>query len=371
MATRRRGVKNSHNKTRTTSKELLRKTTYKNKKSKHHKTKKVYQSGGGPKPKPKPKGKYKGKQGIEAEPKTIRYLINQEVVPPETLQRYFDFNKLNPTAEFDIPIEVSSLPYNISVKSVKQKTPGQKVFPILCGDARRFLGQVGLGKEGYHMVIAVRKKHPTKLNKRQIAASEIDLRRAKHIIFGKVSDDEIKQIVERVNKITTAYYQDSISGKQEIDEFNAYLESKGSKMRLVPRKENLEKSRSARVQTSFNFNPESPRTRALIEKSFMMSSQDTSPEDTSTSNRNSAMSTGATATGSIDQKLPSNSRATSRSMAPSSRGATSRGTSSRNTSSGRGISKQPTPSVSYFRKFTPRVRGKTPLPVITEEFTPE
>lgn len=370
MVTRRRRLKTSHNKTRTTSKELLRKTTYKNKKSKHHKTKKVYQSGGGPKP--KPKGKYKGKQGIEAEPKTIRYLINQEVVPPETLQRYFDFNKLNPTAEFDIPIEVSKLPYNISVKSVKQKTPGQKVFPILCGDARRFLGQVGLGKEGYHMVIAVRKKHPTKLNKRQIAASEIDLRRAKHLIFGKVSDDEIKQIVERVNEITTAYYQESTSGKEEIDKFNAYLESKDSKMRLVPRKENLEKSRSARIQTSFNFNPGSPRTRALIEKSFMMSSQDTSPEDTpSYGNAAAAVSTGATATGYIDQKLPSNSRATSRSMAPSSRGTTSRGTSSRNTSSRRGISKQPTPSVSYFRKFTPRVRGKTPLSVITEESTQE
>ena len=367
MATRRRGVKNSHNKTRTTIKALLRKTTYKNKKNKTHRvknnrTKKIYQSGGGPQAPKAPKKRAKGASGIKVEPKTIRYYIRQGLMPPSAEEAYFSFNKLNPTAEFDIPIEVSGFPYNISVKSVKQKTPGQKVFPILCGDARRFCRQVGLGKEGYHMVIAVRKKHPTKPNKRQIAASDIDLRKAKGLLFGNITDSEIKTIVERVNQITQAYYDDSTAGKKEIDKFNEDLERIGSKMRLVPRKENVEKSRAARVQVNYSFNPESPRTKKFIEDNFLMSSQDPSPEDT-TSYGNAAMAMSTGSRESSGQKLPSNSRATSGRRAPGSRN-----TSSRNTSSRRGISKQPTPQqFSYFRSFQPRVRGTTPLQVIQEE----
>lgn len=312
MATRRRRVKHSHNKTITIIKALLRKTMYKNKKGKHHKTKKVYQSGGGPKA-PKipntPKARAKGASGIKAEPKTIRYYIRQGLMPPEAEELYFKFNKKNPTAEFDIPIEVSGLPYHISVKSVKQKTPGQNSFSIMCGDARRFLGQLGLGTEGYHMVIAVRKKHPEKPNKRQVVGSEIDLRKAKGLLFGGISDCEIKRIVERANELTEAYYKDSTDGKEEIDQFNAYLTDIGSKMQLAPKKENTEKGRAPRVQTSFNFNPESPRTKKLITQ-FMMSSQDVSPEDTS--NGNAAMSTGSRGS-SRGQKLTSNSRAPSRS----------------------------------------------------------
>jgi hypothetical protein len=313
MATRRRRVKHSHNKTRTTIKALLRKTTYKNKKSKHHKTKKRYQSGGGPKA-PKipntPKARAKGASGIKAEPKTIRYYIRQGLMPPEAEESYFKFHKENPTAEFDIPIKVSGLPYHISVKSVKQKTPGQNSFSIICGDARRFLGQLGLGKEGYHMVIAVRKKHPDpeKPNKRQVVGAEIDLRQARGLLFGGISDCEIKRIVERANELTEAYYEDSTAGKAEIDQFNAYLTDIGSKMQLAPKKENTEKGRAPRVQTSFNFNPTSPRTKELITL-FTMSSQDASPEDTS--NGNAAMSTGSR--GSRGQKLTSNSRAPSRS----------------------------------------------------------
>jgi hypothetical protein len=315
MATRRRRVKHSHNKTRTIIKALLRKTTYKNKKSKHHKTKKRYQSGGGPKA-PKipntPKARAKGASGIKAEPKTIRYYIRQGLMPPEAEERYFKFHKENPTAEFDIPIKVSGLPYHISVKSVKQKTPGQNSFSIMCGDARRFLGQLGLGTEGYHMVIAVRKKHPEKPNKRQVVGAEIDLRKAKGLLFGGISDCEIKRIVERANELTEAYYEDSTAGKAEIDQFNAYLTELGSKMQLAPKKENFEKRRAARVQVSLNYNPESPRTKEHIANFMMMSSQDASPEDTS--NGNAAMSTGSRGSrGSRGQKLTSNSRAPSRS----------------------------------------------------------
>lgn len=370
MATRRRRVKHSHNKTRTTSKALLRKTTYKNKKNKTHRvknsrTKKVYQSGGvsrAPKASTAStastasKKRAKGASGIKAEPKTIRYLINQGVVPPETLERYIKFQKENPTAEFDIPIEISGLPYNISVKSVKQKTPGQNSFSIMCGDARRFLGQLGLGKEGYHMVIAIRKKHPTKPNKKQIVGAEIDLRHAKSLLFGGISDCEIKKIVEASNELTEAYYKDSTAGKQKIDQFNAYLKRIGSKMQLAPKIGNLEKGRSSRVQTSYKFNPDSPRTKKLINE-FTMSSQEDSPQEMSYGN--AAMSTG-----SRGQKPTSSSRATSRSRVTSAR---SRGVSSRS-----GVSKKPTPTpqVSYYRSFKPRDRGTTQLQVIPEELPP-
>ena len=361
MATRRRGVKHSYNKTRTTSKASLRKTRHKNKKSKHRKTKKRYQSGGGP------KARSKGAPGLQAEPKTIRYHIRRGLMRPQAEEDYFNFNKLHPTAEFDIPIEVSGLSYNISVKSIKQKTPGQNVFPILCGDARRFLSQVGLGKEGYHMVIAVRKKHPTKPNKRQIAASEIDLREAKGLIFGNITDDEIKQIVERVNQITTAYYRDSTAGKVEIDAFNEYLKRIGSKMRLVPRIENPEKRRPPRVQTSFNFNPESPRTKELLTTYSLSSqeSQENTPEEMETGDSASRKSVKPPVSRGVSNR--------SRGVSNRSRGVSnrSRGVSNRSRGvSSSGISKQPTPEVSYFRKFTPRVRGKTPLEVIPEEPTP-
>ena len=353
MATRRRKVKHSHNKTRTTSKALLRKTTYNNKKNKQNKTKKRYQSGGGPTASTASKKRAKGASGIKAEPKTIRYHIRHGLMRPQAEEEYFNFNKLNPTAEFDIPIEISDLPYNISVKSIKQKTPGQNSFSILCGDARRFLGQVGLGKEGYHMVIAVRKKHPTKPNKRQIAASEIDLREAKGLLFGGISDCEIKKIVERANELTQAYYRDSAAGKKQIDRFNAHLKEIGSKMRLVPRIENPEKRRPPRVQTSFNFNPESPRTKELLTTYSLSSqeSQENTPEEMETGDSASRKSV----------KPPVSRGVSNRSRGVSNR---SRGVSSS------GISKQPTPEVSYFRTFTPRVRGKTPLKVIPEEHTP-
>ena len=57
--------------------------------------------------------------------------------------------------------------------------------------------------------------------------------------------------------------------------------------------------------------------------------------------------------------------ATSRSMAPSSRnkGASSR---SRGVSSRRGVSKQPTPQFSYFRKFPPIVRRTSQLSIVPE-----
>ena len=92
MVTRRRRLKKSHNKTRTTSKVLLRKTTYKNKKNKTHRvkknrTKKVYQSGGGP------KVRAKGHKGVPAENKLIREYIRRGIISPETLQKQVIYQK--------------------------------------------------------------------------------------------------------------------------------------------------------------------------------------------------------------------------------------------------------------------------------------
>lgn len=165
MATRRRRVKHSHSKTQSVNKALLRKTTYKNKKNKHRKTKKIYQRGGGPKA--PAKGKAKGKEGDEVELKVSRSLARQGIGNPNIVDEHRAFKKTHPTAEFDIPIEISGLPHNISVKSVKQKTPGQKSHTIMLGDARRFISGVGIDKEPYHMIIGIRKQHPTHPDKKK------------------------------------------------------------------------------------------------------------------------------------------------------------------------------------------------------------
>jgi hypothetical protein len=94
MATRRKGLKTSHNKTRTIIKALLRKTTYKNKKNKHHKTKKRYQSGGGPKaPKAQVKGEAKGRYGVPTEMKFLRLLLKEGKISQETFDKLVEQQK--------------------------------------------------------------------------------------------------------------------------------------------------------------------------------------------------------------------------------------------------------------------------------------
>ena len=270
-------------------------------------------------------------------------------MPPETLERYIKFQKENPTAEFDIPIEVSGLSYNISVKSVKRKTPGQNSFTIMCGDARRFINGIGLCHVPYHMVIAIRQPHRSKPGKQELVGTEIDLRSAKKVLFGPISDAEIKKIVDASNTLTDAYYKDSSTGKVEIDKFNGYLKQIGSKMQLAPKKENLEKGRASRVQVTFPFTLGPGGVFAEHSTNVELSSQDGSPPDMS--DGNAAMSTG-----SRGQKLTSSSRATSRSRGASYK---SKGASYRS-----GVSKQPTPPTSYYRSFTPRVRGTSQLSMI-------
>lgn len=351
MVTRRRGVKNSHNKSRTTSKALVRKTRHKNKKNKHHKTKKIYQSGGGPttsKASKAPKARAKGASGIKAEPKVARFYERKGEGYSNMSTRQAVFQKQHPTAEFDIPIEVSGLPYHISVKSVKRKTPGQNSFTIICGDARRFLNQIGLGEDPYHMVIAIRQKHSTKPGKQELDAAEIDLRGAKSFLFGGISDCDIKKIVEASNELTEAYYKNSYETKPRIDEFNSYLTSINSPIQLAPKKENRDKGRAPRLQSSISY---TKKKFQKYSKYIDLSSQEnTPPEDSRQGEAGPAM----------ERQLTSSSRATSRSRGASSR---SKGASYRS-----GVSKQPTPPVIYYRSFKPRERG-TPqqLSTILEE----
>jgi len=353
MATRRRGVKHSHSKTRSVNKALLRKTTYKNKKNKHHKTKKVYQSGGGPKP------PAKGKEGDMVEFKVPRSLRRRGLGNSRIVENHIEYKKRYPTAEFDIPIEVSGLPYNISVKSVKQKTPGQQSYSIMSGDARRFLSGIGLGKEPYHMIIGIRQPHPTHPNRKKIVGSEIDLRKYRSVLFGNASEDNIKSIVQKANELTQAYYENSTTTKPHIDAFNRYLKGLNSKLQLAPKKENLAKKRAARVQASFTFNPTSPRTAAhstAVDLSSMENSQASSPGDEA-----------GAAGEALELQLVNITKRSSRPLGTSSR---SRGASSRSrgTSARSGISKQPTPQVSYYRSFKPRVRDTTqPFSTIPEE----
>jgi hypothetical protein len=275
MATRRRKVKHSHNKTRTTSKALLRKTRHKNKKNKNCKTKKRYQSGGVPKA---PKASAKGASGIKVEPKVTRSLRRQGMGHIDIEERQKKFQKENPTAEFDIPVEISGLDYNISVKSVKRKTPGQNSFSIMCGDARRFFTQVGIGKVPYHMIIGIRQKHPTKPDKKQILGFEIDLRKSRSLLFGNADDCTIRRIVKRADELTDSYYKDEVGTKPIIDEFNEYLKSLGSKMQLAPKIGNPDKKRATRLQASFSYKTGSPNTDAAS-KLFSLSSEENTPED--------------------------------------------------------------------------------------------
>jgi hypothetical protein len=283
MATRRRRVKHSHNKTRTIIKALLRKTMYKNKKGKHHKTKKRYQSGGGPKASktpnpPKTPKRAVGASGDKVEPKASRVYQRRGQGYPDLPERHIAYKKKYPTAEFDIPIDISGLEFHVSVKSVKRKTPGQKSYTIMCGDARRFLTEIGLGKDPYHMVIGIRQPHSTKPNKKEVVGCEIDLREYKHVLFGKATDEQIKYIADESHRLTEAYYHDSTTAKPLIDEFNAYLKGLESKLQLAPKKENYDKKRDPRVQASFNFVPDDPITKQFI-KAFEFSSMDNSPED--------------------------------------------------------------------------------------------
>jgi len=346
MATRRRKIKHIHNKTRTTSKALLRKTRHKNKKNKTHRvknnrTKKVYQRGGGPKapktpnpaktPKP-PKPRAKGGPGDKVEPKVSRRLKLMGQGHPDLPERHIAYKKENPTAEFDIPIHVSELDYNISVKSVKRKTPGQKSFTIMCGDARRFLTELGSGNVPYHMVIGIRQQHSTKPNKKEVVGCEIDLRAYKGVLFGRATDEEIKFIIDESNRLSKAYCDNSAKTKPEIDAFNASLERLGSKLRLAPKKENYDKKRDPRVQATFSFVPEDPINKPFL-KPFELSSMENSPEDQDNG------------TGAGEAAMDMSTGQSAQSLAPVK------------TSRRSGIHKKPVeprPPTEYFRSFKPK-----------------
>jgi hypothetical protein len=347
MVTRRRGVKHRRNKTRTTNKASLRKTRHKNKTNKQNKTKKRYQSGGGPK---KPKERAKGDKGVPTEYKVVRKFIGRGELSPDVAVKQANWHRFNNTAEFDLDMGVTGLPYHISVKSVKRKTPGQNVFTIMCGKSDRFITQVGIGKVPYHMVVVIREKHPTDPNKIQNRALQIDLRSlgGKRLLFGSATDCKIKEIVERAQLLSDAYCEndEDAQNNAKIADFNYELKLLGAKIQLAPKKGNPEKKRSTRAQASITgFNPNSPTSKASIREEYLLSSE---PNST---NSDQGINGGPAGTATSVSRAPG-SRGTS------SRGTSSRGTSSRNTSSRRGVvRKQETPQVNYFRSFILRDRG--------------
>ena len=276
MATRRRGVKHSYNKTRTIIKASLRKTRHKNKKNKHRKTKKRYQSGGVPK-----KERAKGEKGVPTEYKVLRKFIATRKLSPGLAAKQANWHKSNNTAEFDLDMGVTGLPYHISVKSVKRKTPGQNVFTIMCGKSDRFFTQVGIGKVPYHMVVVIREKHPTEPNKIQNRALQIDLRApgGRSLLFGNANDCKIIEIVERAQRLSDAYCEndEDAQNNTKIAEFNNELKQLGAKIQLAPKKGNPAKKRYTRAQASITgFNPNSPRSQASILDQYNLSSETSS-----------------------------------------------------------------------------------------------
>ena len=364
MATRRRGLKTSHNKTRTTSKALLRKTRHKNKKNKNRKTKKRYQSGGGP------KARAKGAKGVPAEFKVTRHLIRRGMVHPDTLQKQVMYQKANPTAEFDLDSSVTGLPHHISVKSVKQKTPGQNSFTIMCGKSNRFINQVGIGKVPYHMVVVIREKHRTDPNKTQYHALEINLRgeNGKRLLFGRAKDCEIQDIVKQAEYLSNAYCKNDKDAEtiRKIGEFNADLKELGAKIQLAPKKGNPNKNRATRAQASImGFNPNSPTSRASVIHEDYLSSAPNSGNSQEGTNGGPAGTAPLNLTATSVSRAPGSRNTGSRntgSRNTSSRNTGSRNTGSRNTGSSRGVNKPPVPQVSYFRSFKPRYRELSTIP---------
>ena len=360
MATRRRGVKHSHNKTRTIIKALLRKTRHKNKKNKNRKTKKRYQSGGGP------KARAKGAKGVPAEFKVIRHYIRRGMVDPDTLQKQVMYQKANPTAEFDLHMDTTRLPYHVSVKSVKQKTPGQNSFTIMCGKSNRFFGQTGIGKVPYHMVVVIREKHRTDPTKKQYHSLEIDLRgeKGRRLLFGRANDCEIQDIVKQAEYLSNAYCKDDEDAEtiRKISVFNDDLKKLGAKIQLAPKKGNPDKKRDTRAQASITgFNPSSPTSKASVIDEDYLSSAPNSGNSDEGINGGPAGTAPLNLTATSVSRAPGSRGTSSRNTG--SRGTSSRNTGSRNTGSSRGVNKPPVPQVSYFRSFKPRYRELSTIPL--------
>ena len=270
MVTRRRGVKYRHNKTRTTSKALLRKTRHKNKKNKQNKTKKRYQSGGGPKAPKAAKGRY----GVPTEMKFLRLLLKEGKISQETFDKLVEQQKKDHTAEFDIDMEISGLPEHYSVKSAN-KNENQYSVTIMCGKSNRFITQTGTGSAPYHMIVVLREKHPTKPNKTQYRALEINLRsdNARTLLFGDANDCQIQKIVDDAQRLSDTYCDDdSVENHENIRRFNQNLKSSfGARIQLAPKKGNHEKKRATRAQSSFVLDLKC--MDAVVEREFLLSSQ--------------------------------------------------------------------------------------------------
>jgi hypothetical protein len=202
----------------------------------------------------------------------------------------------------------------------------------MCGDARRFLTELGSGNVPYHMVIGIRQQHSTKPNKKEVVGCEIDLRAYKGVLFGRATDEEIKFIIDESNRLSKAYCDNSAKTKPEIDAFNASLERLGSKLRLAPKKENYDKKRDPRVQATFSFVPEDPINKPFL-KPFELSSMENSPEDQDNG------------TGAGEAAMDMSTGQSAQSLAPVK------------TSRRSGIHKKPVeprPPTEYFRSFKPK-----------------
>ena len=365
MVTRRRGVKYRHNKTRTTSKALLRKTRHKNKKNKQNKTKKRYQSGGGPKAPKAAKGRY----GVPTEMKFLRLLLKEGKISQETFDKLVEQQKKDHTAEFDIDMEISGLPEHYSVKSAN-KNENQYSVTIMCGKSNRFITQTGTGSAPYHMIVVLREKHPTKPNKTQYRALEINLRsdNARTLLFGDANDCQIQKIVDDAQRLSDTYCDDdSVENHEQIRRFNQNLKSSfGARIQLAPKKGNPNKNRATRAQASImGFNPNSPTSRASVIHEDYLSSAPNSGNSQEGTNGGPAGTAPLNLTATSVSRAPGSRNTGSRntgSRNTSSRNTGSRNTGSRNTGSSRGVNKPPVPQVSYFRSFKPRYRELSTIP---------
>jgi hypothetical protein len=341
MVTRRRGVKYRHNKTRTTSKALFRKTRHKNKKNKQNKTKKRYQSGGGPKA--RVKGEAKGRYGVPTEMKFLRLLLKEGKISQETFNKLVEQQKKDHTAEFDIDMEISGLPEHYSVKSAN-RNENQYSVTIMCGKSNRFITQTGTGSAPYHMIVVLREKHPTKPKKTQYRALEINLRsyNARKLLFGNANDCQIKKIVDDAQRLSNTYCNNaSVENHANIRTFNENLKrSFGARIQLAPKKGNPEKKRATRAQSSFVLDLKC--MDAVVEREFLLSSQSSVDE------METAKPTSGKSVKPPISKVPRSS-SSSRRRVP--------GSGSRVPGSG---SREPKPPpTEYFRKFPPSNRGSS------------
>jgi chemotaxis protein histidine kinase CheA len=244
----------------------------------YHRTKKLYQYGGMPKsqaPKSSTQRSKKGRndRGYRAEDQFVEELAHM-IGDLELIPRHAEHQRLHPQHPHDIPISLSSkLVGDYSVKSVANKTSGQKSYHICGGDACVFTDNLRDTTNPLIMALVIRHEEELKTQKahkdRTVSTETytIPLHKYTEALYGRMSEDQMQTIFERLKHLKEAYTSkdENISriARVEIDEINVKLREAGARLKLAPKAANVAKKRYARLQTVIDLDKNSPRFKKM------------------------------------------------------------------------------------------------------------